>query len=454
VTAADPRAVLTPTALNRLVRQLLDDAMPPLWVEGELSNVARPASGHVYFTLKDAGAQVRCAMFRARAQSLRFRPADGMHVRVHGRVGLYEPRGEYQLVADQMEEAGEGALQRAFEQLKRTLAAEGLFEPGRKRPLPAYPRRLAVITSATGAAVRDVLTVLARRFPLLPVDILPAPVQGPEAAPALRERLRAAIAGGRYDVLLLTRGGGSLEDLWAFNDEQLARDIAASPVPVVAAIGHEVDTTLAELAADLRAATPSAAAEAIAPDGTAIARQLGTHGRRLRGDTRRALQRLGQRLDMARLRLGRGDPRVRLATIRERAGQALRRLRQGLQATLERRRTRLASARAALAARSPAARFAALRERLGHHRHRLLRGERQQRREQRQRLAGLAAALQALSPLRTLDRGYAIVRDGDSGRTIERVATLAGRATVRVELADGRIDVRPVPASLRLRDAD
>jgi exodeoxyribonuclease VII large subunit len=454
VTAADPRQVLTPTALNRLVRQLLDDAMPPLWVEGELSNVARPASGHIYFTLKDAGAQVRCAMFRARAQGLGFRPADGLHVRVHGRVGLYEPRGDYQLVADQMEEAGEGALQRAFEQLKRRLAAEGLFEPARKRPLPAFPRRLAVITSATGAAVRDVLTVLARRFPLLPVDILPAPVQGAEAVPALRERLRAAIACGRYDVLLLTRGGGSLEDLWAFNDEQLARDIAASPIPVVAAIGHEVDTTLAELAADLRAPTPSAAAEAIAPDGAAIARQLGVHGRRLRGDTRRALQRLGQRLDIARLRLGRGDPRLRLAAVRERSGQALRRLRQGLLGLLERRRSRLAAARAALATRSPVARIAALRERLGHQQHRLCRGEQQGRRELRQRLAGLAAALQALSPLRTLDRGYAIVRDADSGRAIDRAAAVAGRALVRVELADGQVEVRPVADSLRLRDAD
>jgi exodeoxyribonuclease VII large subunit len=279
-------------------------------------------------------------------------------------------------------------------------------------------------------------------------------VQGAEAVPALRERLRAAIACGRYDVLLLTRGGGSLEDLWAFNDEQLARDIAASPIPVVAAIGHEVDTTLAELAADLRAPTPSAAAEAIAPDGAAIARQLGVHGRRLRGDTRRALQRLGQRLDIARLRLGRGDPRLRLAAVRERSGQALRRLRQGLLGLLERRRSRLAAARAALATRSPVARIAALRERLGHQQHRLCRGEQQGRRELRQRLAGLAAALQALSPLRTLDRGYAIVRDADSGRAIDRAAAVAGRALVRVELADGQVEVRPVADSLRLRDAD
>jgi exodeoxyribonuclease VII large subunit len=351
----DPREILTPSSLNRLVRQLLDDAMPPVWVEGELSNVARPASGHLYFTLKDAGAQIRCAMFRTAATRLRFRAGDGLHVRLRGRVGLYEPRGDYQLIVDAMEEAGEGALQRAYEALKARLAAEGVFNSARKQPLPAFPKRLAVITSPSGAAIRDVLTVIARRFPLLPVDILPSPVQGAEAVPVLRAQLRAAIAAGRHDVILITRGGGSLEDLWAFNDEGLARDIAASPVPIVAAIGHEVDVTLAELAADLRAPTPSAAAESIAPDGAQLARQLRLLGQRLRRDTTRHLQGLAQRLDSARLRLQSRDPRRQLEHMRERALAARQRLLLAMRNGLANRRGRLATSATALRSQAPAA---------------------------------------------------------------------------------------------------
>ena len=263
------RHILTPSTLNRLVRDLLEDALPLVWIEGELSNVARPASGHLYFTLKDANAQVRCAMFRPKAIGLRFRPADGAHVLVRARVGLYEPRGEFQLVAEHMEPAGEGALQREFEQLKARLDAEGLFDRSRKRPLPAFARRIGVITSATGAAVRDVLSVLSRRWPLAEVDVLPVPVQGREAPPAIVSMLRRASASGRYDVLLLTRGGGSLEDLWAFNDEQVARAVHASAVPVVSAVGHEVDFSIADFVADLRAPTPSAAAELLVPDAAA-----------------------------------------------------------------------------------------------------------------------------------------------------------------------------------------
>src|SRR5690606_5117642 len=322
----DAHQALTPSTLNRLVRQLLDEALPPVWVEGELSNVARPSSGHLYFTLKDAGAQIRCAMFRSAAMRLRFRAADGVHVRLHGRVSLYEPRGDYQLVVDAMEEAGEGVLQRAYEELKRRLAGEGLFDSARKRPLPVFPRRLAVITSPSGAAIRDVLTVIRRRFPLLPVDILPSPVQGAEAVPVLRSQLRAAIAAGHHDVILIARGGGSLEDLWAFNDEGLARDIAASPVPVVAAIGHEIDVTLAELAADLRAPTPSAAAEAIAPGRQHLQAPLRRPAQRPRRATGPERHDLAQRLDSARLRLQAHDPRRQLLRMREKAQAARRRL--------------------------------------------------------------------------------------------------------------------------------
>ena len=250
---ARERQLLTPSQLNALARDLLEGQFTQVWVEGEISGFSRPASGHAYFTLKDGRAQVRCALFRQNAQRLRFAPRDGQLVQARGRVTLYEARGDYQLVLDHLEEAGEGALRRTLEELKARLAAEGLFDAERRRPLPAFPRRLGVLTSPTGAAVRDVLSVLARRFPLLPVDVLPVPVQGDGAAVRIRAMLAAAAASGRYDVLLLTRGGGSLEDLWAFNEVDLVRAVAASPVPVVCAVGHETDFSLCDFAADLRA---------------------------------------------------------------------------------------------------------------------------------------------------------------------------------------------------------
>ena len=312
------RHVLTPSSLNRLVRDLLGDALPQVWIEGELSNVARPASGHVYFTLKDSSAQVRCAMFKMRASALRFRPVDGMQVVVRAKVGLYEPRGEFQLVAEYMEPSGEGALQREFEQLKARLNAEGLFEASRKRALPRYARRIGVITSATGAAVRDVLSVMARRWPLAHVEILPVPVQGREAPPAIVAMLRKASACARYDVVLLTRGGGSLEDLWAFNEEIVARAIHASAVPIISAVGHEIDFSIADFVADLRAPTPSAAAELLVPDAVAVGRHLRQLQQRLLAVQLGRLQAQSQRVDHLLARLQAQRPQARLQRDRER----------------------------------------------------------------------------------------------------------------------------------------
>jgi exodeoxyribonuclease VII large subunit len=270
--------ILSPSQLNTLARDLLEGAFPLVLVEGEIGNLSRPGSGHLYFTLKDARAQVRCALFKPKSQWLNFAPREGLRVLARGRLTLYEARGDYQLILDSMEEAGEGALRRAFEELKARLQAEGLFDAARKRPLPAHVRRLAVLTSASGAVIRDIVSVLRRRFPLLEVELLPVPVQGDAAAAQIRAMLQRAIASARYDVMLLARGGGSLEDLWAFNDEALVRAIAASPVPVVSAIGHETDFTLADFAADLRAPTPSAAAELLVPDrANLLARLHGLH---------------------------------------------------------------------------------------------------------------------------------------------------------------------------------
>lgn len=451
--APDPERILTPTSLNRLVRQLLDDAMPPVWLEAEISNLAKPASGHLYFTLKDAGAQVRCAMFRTRSRTLAFHPADGQLVRVQGRVGLYEPRGDYQLIVSHMEEAGEGALQRAFEQLKRKLAAEGLLDAGRKRPLPAFVRRLALITSPSGAAIRDVLTVIGRRFPLLPVDVLAAPVQGAEAVPMLRQRLREAIACGHYDAILFTRGGGSLEDLWAFNDEQLAREIAASPVPVVAAIGHEVDITLAELAADLRAATPTAAAEALTPDQAELVRRIGQLHQRVLRENQRLAQLRQQRLDTARLRLQAVAPGRRLQQIRERATSGRRHLERCLRHHLDQAQRQLDALRRSLHAQQPRLRMARLHADLIQMHGRLQQGQRQQQLARRARLRELARALQALSPLATLERGYAIIQDTRTGAVLGSAAQIAGHDRVSARLADGRIELAVAADSLHLSDA-
>ena len=434
------RNVLTPSALNRLVRDLLGDALPMVWIEGELSNVARPASGHLYFTLKDAQAQVRCAMFRPKSGWLPFRPADGMHVLLRARVGLYEPRGEFQLVVEQMEEAGEGALRREFERLKARLLAEGLFDDARKRALPRFPRRIGVITSATGAAVRDVLSVLGRRFALATVEVLPVPVQGREAPPAIVAMLRRAAASGRYDVLLLTRGGGSLEDLWAFNDEAVARAIHASTVPVVSAVGHEVDFSIADFVADLRAPTPSAAAELLVPDTHALQRQLAQQRERLRGLATRRLQNAGQRLDHAMARLQAQRPQARLAQGGERLRTAHARLSRIARVLAPERSRHLAHVHARLLAQHPRRRLASLGQVL-HERQRQLRAcmTRYLQRD-RSALEQSARALHAVSPLATLERGYAILFDAD-GAVVRSAAAVAPGATLTARLHDGTLEL-------------
>jgi exodeoxyribonuclease VII large subunit len=436
------REVYTPSALTRFVRDLLEDTLPLVWIEGEISNFARPASGHLYFTLKDGGAQVRCAMFRPRSTWLRFRPADGMHVLARVRVSLYEPRGEFQLIVEHLEEAGEGALQRAFEQLKARLAAEGLFDASAKRPLPQLPRRIGVVTSPSGAAIRDVLSVLARRFPLAEVEILPVPVQGKEAPPAIVAALAAASAARRHDVLLLTRGGGSLEDLWAFNDEAVARAIRASAIPVVSAVGHEIDFTIADFAADLRAPTPSAAAELLVPDAGELERTLARLRQRLEHWLTRRLDTHAQRLDHLLARLNAQRPQARLARADERLHALQRRLVDGLQRRIDRRDARLTQLRAHLRAQHPATVLArgedqsrALLERL-----RVALAHGLERRSAR--LGELGRTLHAVSPLATLERGYAILLERDSGRVVRSVAQAAPGRSLRARVADGEFGVR------------
>ncbi|WP_374247933.1 exodeoxyribonuclease VII large subunit [Thermomonas sp.] len=432
---------LTPSQLNTLARDLLEGSFPNVVVEGELGNVTRPASGHLYFTLKDARAQVRCALFKPKSQWLNFIPREGLKVLARGRLTLYEARGDYQLVLDAMEEAGEGALRRAFEELKARLQAEGLFDAVRKRALPPFPRRIAVLTSPSGAVIRDIVSVLRRRFPLLEVELLPVPVQGEGAAAQIRTTLLRADASGRYDVLLLARGGGSLEDLWAFNDEALARAIAGCTTPVVSAIGHETDFSLSDFAADLRAPTPSAAAELLVPDTAALSARLAALQRQMASLHANALRQRMQRADRALLRLHAQRPQARLAALAQRAAQARLRLGSAITRVLEREKATLRHADAVLRARHPQGRLQQLRARLQ------LLAQRPQalivQRLQRDalHLRGLARSLHAISPLATVGRGYSILQH-DDGQVVRTITEVAIGERLHARLHDGTLALR------------
>ena len=454
----DASHVLTPSQLNTLARDLLEGAFPLIWVEGELGNLSRPSSGHLYFTMKDARAQVRCAMFKPKSSWLKFVPREGLRVLARGRLTLYEARGDYQLVLDHMEEAGEGALRRAFEELKARLAAEGLFDADRKRPLPAFARRIAVITSPSGAAVRDVLSVLARRFPLVEADVLPVPVQGDTAAAQIVAMLQRAAASARYDVIVIARGGGSLEDLWAFNDERLARAIAASPVPVVSAVGHETDFSLADFAADLRAPTPSVAAELLVPSRDDVARRLRALEARLHNLQAQQLRHAMQRADRLALRLNAVRPRARLDALQRRQQDASRRLLAAWRQRMDRERASLRHADAVLRAMHPQRRIARLRERLAALSSRPQAAIARRLGNDALRLRGLARSLEAVSPLATVARGYAILQR-DDGRIVRSVLDAAPGDRLDARLADGAlrievIDRRDAPAKIRASTRD
>jgi len=437
--AARPdRDVYTVSRLNREVRVLLERGFGSLWLEAEISNFARPSSGHWYFSLKDAAAQVRCAMFRQRNMLSAFTPRDGQKVLVRARIGLYEPRGEYQLLVDHMEDAGLGALKRQFEELSAKLAAEGLFAAERKRALPALPKRIGVITSPTGAAIRDIVHVLARRFPAAAVLIYPVPVQGAQAA---AEITAAVILAGRRadcDVLILARGGGSLEDLWAFNDEALARAIVNSPIPIVSGVGHEIDFTIADFAADVRAPTPSAAAEIVVPDSQEWLKTLRAFGLPLQQGMRRRLNEGRERLRWLDGRAALVSPSARLGQqmqrlddLEDRLARAWRQRFTDLRADLIERRGRLWQSSPVAHVRAAALREVSLSARLAAAQAQLLR-------RARDRLVPLVRTLNAVSPLATLDRGYAIASRPDG--TILRDAAEAPPGTaIEVRLATGHL---------------
>lgn len=389
--------------LTRYLRQLLesDPILQDVWVQGELSNLSRPSSGHIYFTLKDSGAALRCVMWRTDAQRLRMSLQDGLAVEVHGKIGLYEIGGQYQLYADQIRAVGEGALFQEFLRLKALLEAEGLFDLARKRPIPTLPRRIGIVTSPTGAALRDMLQTLRRRLPLAEVILAPAPVQGVEAPPALVAALSDLNRLAQPDVILLARGGGSMEDLWAFNDENLVRAVAASKAPVITGVGHETDFTLADFAADLRAPTPTAAAELATP-------------------------------------VSRADLRAGLAGLKVRLGTAL-------TAGVAVRQREIETLTARLRFVSPERRILSDHQQLDEITRRALSATTHRLRLEQERLNGLNQRLCALNPLAVLARGFAVVSHTD-GSLVRQTAQVKTGETLRVRVSDGEFGVEVKPS--------
>jgi exodeoxyribonuclease VII large subunit len=433
----DERHIFTVSQLNRESRELLEGAFPWIWIEGEISNLARPSSGHWYFSLKDDRAQIRCAMFRGRNQQLGFTPENGSQVLVRGHISLYEARGEFQLIAEQMEEAGAGALQRAFEELKVRLNKEGLFD--RKLTPPALPRCIGVITSPSGAAIRDILSVLQRRFPAIPVIIYPTAVQGKAAATEIVAAINRAGQRQECDVLIVARGGGSLEDLWCFNEESVARALFQCPLPIVAGIGHEIDTTIADYVADVRAPTPSGAAELVSPDQNEWQQTLAQYLRRLQNLLQEHINTRHQRLQWLGQRLQQQHPGQQLIQQSQRLDELEQRLQRNIRQRLQQQQLQLNSLHAGLQRHQPLLRINNLSNRFQHLGQRLQQNMQTQLQRCQLRLASSGHALDTVSPLATLDRGYAIIQD-NKGTIIRAASSVTPGQKISARLGQGQLN--------------
>ncbi|WP_076580615.1 exodeoxyribonuclease VII large subunit [Aquipseudomonas alcaligenes] len=447
------REALSVSQLNNRARLLLEDVFAQVWVEGEISNLAKPASGHLYFTLKDSQAQVRCALFRQNATRVRQALRDGLAVRVRGKVSLFEGRGDYQLILDTVEPAGDGALRLAFEALKEKLSAEGLFASERKRALPAHPQRIGIVSSPTGAVIRDIISVFRRRAPQVALTLIPTAVQGREATAQIVRALQLADRAG-FDAIILARGGGSLEDLWCFNEEAVARAVADCVTPVVSAVGHETDVSISDFVADVRAPTPSAAAELLAPDSSDLQRRLDSLNRRLALSLRSRLSREQLRLDGLARRLR--HPGERLRQQAQRLDDLDMRLRRAFAQQSTSRQERLARLEGRLHAQHPGRALALLRQRLDSLGERLPRAIELQLRQQRRQLENLAQTLHIVSPLATLGRGYSILLD-ERGQAVRSAAQTHPGQRLKARLGEGELDVRVednhlTPVTLSLLD--
>lgn len=431
------REVLSISLLNESARALLEGNFPLVWVEGEISNLARPASGHLYLSLKDASAQVRCAMFRMRSMHLGFKPENGMQVLVRAKLSLYVPRGDYQLIIEHMEEAGDGALRRAYEQLKQRLHQEGLFAEEDKQALPTMPRAIGVVTSPSGAAIHDITSTLQRRFPALPVILYPVAVQGEGAGKEIARAITLAGKRDECDVLIVGRGGGSLEDLWAFNEEPVARAIYNSEIPVVSAVGHEVDFTIADFVADVRAPTPTAAAELVSPSRDELLAQLEEMKRRLLSGVTTYTEYYRQTLSGLNKRLK--HPGRRLQDIAQRVDELESRLANARRVEFRHNGTRLAELYARLQRHTPQHRLESLQARQDNLQKRLKHAMQHQLTDHKHQLASAVRALDTISPLATLGRGYAIVSHHDKDDIIRNSKELSSGDRIKTRLARGQL---------------
>lgn len=432
--------IYTPSELNREIRIHLEMGFPRILLEAEISNLARPASGHLYFSLKDDKAQIRCAMFRSSASRMGIAVQNGMKVLASGRISLYEQRGDYQLIVDSMQDAGEGILQRKFEELKKKLDAEGLFDPAHKQKLPPYPARIGLITSSSGAAVRDLIQVLARRWPVACVRLYPVLVQGDEAPPALLSAIESANQHGWAETLIIGRGGGSLEDLMAFNDEAVARAVFASSIPVVSAVGHETDFSICDFVADLRAPTPSAAAELATPDQAVLKESFSRGLRQLQRRIQDRMQQSTQELDHISHRLQQRHPASRLAEQATRLEALNTSLTRGMNRTFRDNSLNLNALSSRLMVHRPDRKLAELRERVANLDKSIGRLAAGTVRSRRELLGNLARTLNAVSPLETISRGYAVVTSTESGDVISRVSQVEVGDGISAQLKDGTLE--------------
>ncbi len=436
--ASISRNIITVTQLNRATSQLLAEHFLSVLVEGELSNLAQPSSGHIYFTLKDANAQVRCAMFRPQQRRLMFKPENGKQVIVRAQVSLYEPRGDYQLIVEHIEEAGDGALRRAFDTLKLKLSEQGLFDAAHKQPLPTLPTAIGVITSPSGAAIRDILTVLQRRFAAIPVIIYPVAVQGDNAKHEIAKAIAIANQLKQCDVIILGRGGGSLEDLWAFNEELVARAIYDSEIPIISAVGHETDFTIADFVADLRAATPSAAAEHASPDQQQWLSRFVYLESLLQQQLQRKLNQKQQTLDWLSQRLQQQHPGQKLARNAQRMDELEARLKQAMHSKLRHMAGSVEAKTAQLWQHNPAVTINSHKQRQEYLSKRLIAATAHKLEQLKQRLLSSSQTLHAVSPLATLNRGYAMAINPSTGEVIRSAEQISVGDTVQTRLAQGR----------------
>ncbi|MFC1749706.1 exodeoxyribonuclease VII large subunit [Pseudomonadota bacterium] len=433
------RDIFSVSRLVREARAVLEGSFPLLWLEGEISNFSRPSSGHMYLTLKDEAAQVRCAMFRSKNMHLRFKPENGMHILVRARISLYEARGDFQLIIEHMEEAGQGALQRSFEALKTRLSHEGLFDTAHKKALPKLPEQIGVITSPTGAAIRDIISVLKRRFPSIPLVIYPVAVQGDSAAKEIADAIKLANQRKECDVLLLTRGGGSLEDLWSFNEEVVARAIHASNIPIVSGVGHEIDFTIADFVADLRAPTPSAAAEFVTPDREELAQLVSQRYSRLLNRMQTLLKQSAQETAWLEKRLLQQHPGHQLQAKAQRLDELEQRLTKSMENLLREKSGGLKHMNERLKRHSPLNRLVQLNTQLDYLKQRMQRACIQNIDKKKNQLAVTSRTLNAMSPLATLDRGYAIVQKLPEKEVVTDAAQLQRGDKIQTQLGKGSL---------------